>query len=98
GLRRKGIRIVSCPRCGRASFDSQGFLASVEQDLLGINKDLTVAIMGCQVNGPGEAKSADIAITGIGNAIFLYVKGELVRKVSVDEAKSALLEAIEDAE
>jgi (E)-4-hydroxy-3-methylbut-2-enyl-diphosphate synthase len=97
GLRKKGIRIVSCPRCGRASFDSQGFLASVERELLTIDKDLTVAIMGCQVNGPGEAKSADIAITGIGNAIFLYEGGKLVRKVGADEAKAALLEAVRNA-
>lgn len=81
GMRKKGIRIVSCPRCGRHSFDSQGFLASVEQELLTIDKDLTVAIMGCQVNGPGEAKSADLAITGLGNSIFLYEKkGKLVKK------------------
>lgn len=98
GLRRKGIRIVSCPRCGRHSFDSQGFLKSVESELLIIDKDLTVAIMGCQVNGPGEAKAADLAITGIGNSIFLYEKGILVRKVSKEEAKDALLEAIEHAE
>lgn len=98
GLRKRGIRIVSCPRCGRSSFDSQGFLASVEQDLLSIDRDLTVAIMGCQVNGPGEAKGADIAITGIGNAIFLYQGGELVRKVAPDEARDAFLEAVRNAE
>lgn len=98
GLRKKGIRIVSCPRCGRASFDSQGFLAQVERELLSIDKDLTVAIMGCQVNGPGEAKAADIAVTGIGNSIFLYEKGELVKKITQQQAKAALLEAIEHAE
>ncbi len=98
GLRKKGIRIVSCPRCGRHSFDSMGFLASVEEDLLAIDKDLTVAIMGCQVNGPGEAKAADVAITGIGNAIFLYEKGELSKKITAEEAKDALLEAIRNAE
>ncbi|MDC7230923.1 MAG: flavodoxin-dependent (E)-4-hydroxy-3-methylbut-2-enyl-diphosphate synthase [Sphaerochaetaceae bacterium] len=97
GMRKKGIRIVSCPRCGRHSFDSQGFLASVEQDLLTIDKDLTVAIMGCQVNGPGEAKAADLAITGLGNSIFLYEKGKLVKKVTQQEAKAALMEAIEHA-
>lgn len=97
GMRKKGIRIVSCPRCGRHSFDSQGFLASVEQELLTIDKDLTVAIMGCQVNGPGEAKAADLAITGLGNSIFLYEKGKLVKKVTQQEAKAALLEAIEHA-
>ncbi|NCC64353.1 MAG: 4-hydroxy-3-methylbut-2-en-1-yl diphosphate synthase [Spirochaetia bacterium] len=96
-MRNKGIRVVSCPRCGRHSFDSQGFLASVESDLLGIDKELTVAIMGCQVNGPGEAKAADIAITGIGNSIFLYEKGKLIRKVALQDAKAALLEAIEHA-
>ncbi|ADY13268.1 flavodoxin-dependent (E)-4-hydroxy-3-methylbut-2-enyl-diphosphate synthase [Sphaerochaeta globosa] len=98
GLRKKGIRIVSCPRCGRHSFDSQGFLQSIESELLTIDKDLTVAIMGCQVNGPGEAKSADLAITGIGNSIFLYEKGTLVKKVTQQQAKAALLEAIEHAE
>lgn len=98
GLRKKGIRVVSCPRCGRHSFDSQGFLASVEQELATIQKDLTVAIMGCQVNGPGEAKAADIAITGIGNSVFLYEKGELSKKVEPNEAKAALMEAIAHAE
>ncbi|HBO35715.1 MAG TPA: 4-hydroxy-3-methylbut-2-en-1-yl diphosphate synthase [Sphaerochaeta sp.] len=97
GLRKKGIRVVSCPRCGRHSFDSQGFLQSIEADLLTIDKDLTVAIMGCQVNGPGEAKAADLAITGIGNSIFLYEKGVLVKKVTQQDAKAALLEAIEHA-
>lgn len=97
GLRNKGIRIVSCPRCGRHSFDSQGFLKSVEQDLMTIDKDLTVAIMGCQVNGPGEASHADIAITGIGKHVFLYEKGTLSREVPVDGAREALLEAIANA-
>lgn len=98
GLRKGGIRIVSCPRCGRHSFDSQGFLHSIEKDLMSVQKDLTVAIMGCQVNGPGEAKHADIAITGIGRDIFLYEKGKLVRKVSLQEAREAVLEAVSNAE
>lgn len=94
GLRRGGIRIVSCPRCGRCSFDTQGFLASVEQELLTIDKDLTVAIMGCQVNGPGEAKHSDIAITGLGTKVFLYKHGVLAREVKREDAKKALFEAI----
>lgn len=94
GLRNKGIRIISCPRCGRNSFDSIGFLKQVEPDLLKINKNISVAIMGCQVNGPGEAKSADFAITGIGNKVFLYKKGKLSLEVDVENAKEALLEAI----
>jgi len=94
GLRKRGIRIVSCPRCGRCSFDSQAFLASVEQELLEMDKDLTVAIMGCQVNGPGEAKHSDIAITGIGRSVFLYKKGKLMREVKKEDAKKAFFEAI----
>lgn len=98
GLRKGGVRIVSCPRCGRHSFDSQTFLQSIEKELLTVTKDLTIAIMGCQVNGPGEAKHADIAITGIGRDIFLYEKGELVRKVGLEEAREAVLEAVRNAE
>ena len=98
GLRKGGIRIVSCPRCGRHSFDSQAFLQSIEKELMTVQKDLTVAIMGCQVNGPGEAKHADIAITGIGREIFLYEKGKLVRKVKLEEAREAVLEAVRNAE
>ena len=94
GLRDKGVRIISCPRCGRNSFDSIGFLKDIEQDLLKINKNISVAIMGCQVNGPGEAKAADFAITGIGNKVFLYKKGKLSLEVDYQNAKSALLEAI----
>ncbi|MGD1820733.1 MAG: (E)-4-hydroxy-3-methylbut-2-enyl-diphosphate synthase [Pleomorphochaeta sp.] len=94
GLREKGVRIISCPRCGRNSFDSIGFLKTVEKDLLTIDKDISVAIMGCQVNGPGEAKEADFAITGIGNKVFLYKKGKLSLEVDVNDAKQALLEAI----
>ncbi|MDD7270638.1 MAG: flavodoxin-dependent (E)-4-hydroxy-3-methylbut-2-enyl-diphosphate synthase [Spirochaetales bacterium] len=96
GLRKGGIRIVSCPRCGRHSFDSQGFLSKVENRLLAINKDITVAIMGCQVNGPGEAKHADVAVTGIGNSTFIYKNGELLTKVTNDDAEKALFDTIEE--
>lgn len=95
-LRTGGIRIVSCPRCGRHSFDSQGFLHQVERRLLQIDKPLTVAIMGCQVNGPGEAAHADIAITGIGRKVFLYKKGKLFREVTSLEAEEALFAVLEE--
>ena len=96
GLRKGGVRIVSCPRCGRHSFDSQGFLQKVENRLLSINKDITVAIMGCQVNGPGEAKNADVAITGIGNSTFIYKNGELYKKVTFEDGEKALFDLIEE--
>lgn len=94
GLRKGGVRIVSCPRCGRHSFDSQGFLKQVENRLLTVGKDITVAIMGCQVNGPGEAKNADVAITGIGRKVFLYYQGQLYKDVDIEHAESELFDLI----
>ena len=96
GLETNGIRIVSCPRCGRASFDSQAFLKRIQHKLLEFDAPLTVAIMGCQVNGPGEAAHADIAITGIGNRVYLYEKGVLVKEVTTDTAEAVLLARIEE--
>lgn len=96
GLRKSGVRIVACPRCGRHTFDSHGFLMRVQPRLLSIDKDITVAIMGCTVNGPGEAKGADFAVTGFGRKIFLYRNGENFAKVdSPAEAESILFDEIE---
>ncbi len=96
GLETNGIRVVSCPRCGRASFDSQAFLKKIQHRLMQIDAPLTVAIMGCQVNGPGEAAHADIAITGIGNKVYLYEKGILVREVTADSAEDVLFSRLEE--
>ena len=94
GLRKGGVRIVSCPMCGRKSFDSQSFLASVQDDILATGKNICVAIMGCQVNGPGEAKGADVAVSGIGNKVYLYRNGEIFKEVSAESAKRELLDLI----
>ena len=96
GLRKGGVKIISCPMCGRKSFDSQGFLKEVEADLLATGKDITVAIMGCQVNGPGEAKGADLAVAGIGNKVYLYKNGEIFKQVEAKQAKDELLKAVEE--
>ncbi len=96
GRERGGIRVVSCPRCGRASFDSQAFLKKIQHRLLQIPADLTVAIMGCQVNGPGEALHADLAITGIGNRIYFYEKGVLVQEVTAETAEAVLFARLEE--
>jgi len=96
GLETSGIRIVSCPRCGRSSFDSQGFLKKIEPRLLEIQTPLTVAIMGCQVNGPGEAAMADIALTGMAGRIYLYEKGKLVKEIAEAEAEEVLFERIRE--
>lgn len=96
GMRKGGMKIVSCPMCGRCSFNSQGFLKEVEHELLATGKDLCVAIMGCQVNGPGEAKGADLAVTGIGNKVYLYKHGEVFKEIEACNAKEELLKAIAD--
>jgi (E)-4-hydroxy-3-methylbut-2-enyl-diphosphate synthase len=96
GIEKGGVNLISCPKCGRSTFDSSGFVKKIEHKLFAIQSDLTVAIMGCQVNGPGEAASADIAITGIGNKVFLYVKGKLVKEVVESEAEEVLFQYIQE--
>lgn len=98
GFRKGGMKIVSCPMCGRCSFNSQGFLKEVEHELLASGKDICVAIMGCQVNGPGEAKGADLAVTGIGNKVYLYRKGEIFKQIDAAHAREELLKAVADYE
>lgn len=95
GERKRGIRIIACPRCGRCSFDSQALIAAVQPALLAMDKEMTVAVMGCVVNGPGEAKNADIAISGLGNEVMLYKKGEVLCTVDKDKAAQALMDAVE---
>jgi len=96
GIEKGGVNLISCPKCGRSTFDSSGFVKKIEHKLFAIHSDITVAIMGCQVNGPGEAASADIAITGIGNKVFLYVKGKLVKEVLESEAEEVLFQYIQE--
>lgn len=96
GLKKGGVRLVSCPRCGRHTFDSRGMVERLQPRLMALDKDITVAVMGCQVNGPGEAKDADYALTGIGKKAFLYAKGVLIKEVTEENAEEALFEAIEN--
>ena len=83
GKRQGGIRLVSCPRCGRNGFDVHGFVARWQHRLFAEKKDLTVAVMGCVVNGPGEGKFADIGITGAENVILLFKRGVIVQRIDV---------------
>lgn len=92
---RRGVNIVSCPRCGRASFDTHAFLERAQDWLYRLDRDVTVAVMGCVVNGPGEARHADIGITGAGNTVIIFRKGEIVRRVTPDEAFEAFREELE---
>ncbi len=94
GLRRGGIEVVSCPTCGRTKIDLIGLANQVEQMVADIPLDIKVAVMGCAVNGPGEAKEADIGIAGgIGEGLLIK-KGEIVRKVPEEELLSVLREEL----
>ncbi len=90
-----GVRIVSCPTCGRTKIDLIGLANKVEKLCESVDKNITVAVMGCIVNGPGEAKEADIGIAGGMGTAILFRKGKEIRKVSEDEALSALKEEID---
>ena len=90
GLRKGGIEVVSCPTCGRTKIDLIGLANKVEQMVADIPLDIKVAVMGCVVNGPGEAKEADIGIAGgIGEGLLIK-KGEIVKKVKEEELLDTL--------
>lgn len=94
GLRRDGPELISCPTCGRTNIDLIPLAEEVERRLEGVQKPITVAVMGCSVNGPGEASAADVGIAG-GNGIgILFRKGEIVRTVPQEELVDALMELI----
>lgn len=96
GIRTKGVNIVSCPKCGRAVFDQDnGFVQEIEDFLYTIDKDFSVAIMGCPVNGPGEAKEADLGITGTGSSVLLFRKGKILKTVDKEQLLTTLKEEID---
>ncbi len=95
GLRNDGIKFVSCPTCGRTKIDLIGLAKEVEERLANEDKDITVAIMGCVVNGPGEAREADIGIAGGDGCGLIFKKGEIFKKVAESELLSELLAEIE---
>ncbi len=94
GLRKDAVNIVSCPTCGRKGMDVEALVKEVEQRLKGVELPITVAIMGCVVNGPGEAKQADVGIAGGGTAGALFRHGILVRRVPKEQLLDALMEEI----
>ena len=98
GLKKGGVRFVSCPTCGRTEIDLIGLAHEVEDKLRGMDRDITVAVMGCVVNGPGEAREADYGVAGGRGCGLLFKKGEIVRKVPESELCSALMELIESGE
>lgn len=96
GLRRGGIEVVSCPTCGRTQIDLIGLANRVEDMVADIPLDLKVAVMGCVVNGPGEAREADIGIAGGKGEGILIKKGEVIKKVPEDQLLAALREELQN--
>jgi (E)-4-hydroxy-3-methylbut-2-enyl-diphosphate synthase len=96
GLRREGVNIVSCPTCGRTQIDLIGLVNQVDEALKDCQKPITVAVMGCVVNGPGEAREADIGIAGGDGCGMIFEKGVQVEKLPFDQLLPALLKRIEN--
>lgn len=95
GFKKGGVNIVSCPTCGRTKIDLISLANKTEKALENVNKDITVAVMGCVVNGPGEAKEADIGIAGGDGCGIIFKKGEILRKVDEKDLFDELIKEIE---
>lgn len=95
GLRRFGVQFISCPTCGRTRIDLISLAKQAEERLKGCHKPITVAIMGCVVNGPGEAREADIGIAGGEGVGLIFKKGEIIRKVPEECLLDELMKEIE---
>lgn len=94
GLLKDGIEIISCPTCGRTNINLISLVEEAERRLEGINKNISVAIMGCAVNGPGEAREADIGIAGGNGNGLLFKKGKIIKKVKEEELLEELIKEI----
>lgn len=95
GLRRDGPELISCPTCGRTKVDLISIAQEVERRLEGVKKPITVAVMGCTVNGPGEASAADVGIAGGDGVGLLFCRGEIVKKVPQEALVDELFALIE---
>ncbi len=94
-IRQRGVNVISCPTCGRTEIDIISLAQEVERRLAGIKEPLTVAVMGCVVNGPGEAREADVGIAGGKGIGLLFKHGEIIRKLSEAELADALVREAE---
>jgi len=96
GLRRRGVELISCPTCGRTQVDLIPVAEEVERRLLHVDVPLQVAVMGCAVNGPGEAREADVGICGGKTHWLLFRKGQVIRKLKPQEAVEVLVKEVEE--
>ncbi|MBR4695154.1 MAG: flavodoxin-dependent (E)-4-hydroxy-3-methylbut-2-enyl-diphosphate synthase, partial [Selenomonadaceae bacterium] len=95
GLREYGPTLIACPTCGRTSIDLPAIAAKVEEKLAGIKEPIEVAVMGCVVNGPGEARTADVGIAGGKGEGLVFRKGEIIRKVPEEALVDELFKEID---
>ena len=95
GVRKEGPELISCPTCGRTQIDLIGLANEVEERLKAVDKPITVAVMGCVVNGPGEASAADVGLAGGVGEGLLFKKGEIIKKVPQDKLVDELFRLIE---
>lgn len=91
GLRKRGVEIISCPTCGRTQINLINLAEQVEEKLQGLDKPIKVAVMGCAVNGPGEAREADVGIAGGKGVGLIFRKGEIIRQVPEDKLLEELM-------
>lgn len=96
GVRKEGPELISCPTCGRTRIDLIGLAQQVEERLQAVTKPITVAVMGCVVNGPGEASAADVGIAGGDGVGLLFRRGEIVKKVPQEQLVDELFQMIEE--
>jgi (E)-4-hydroxy-3-methylbut-2-enyl-diphosphate synthase len=96
GLTRRGVEVISCPTCGRTEIDIVRIADEVERRLVGLDIPITVAVMGCEVNGPGEAKEADVGIAGGRGVGLVFRSGKVIKKVKEADLVNALMEEIEN--
>ena len=94
GLRRFGARVISCPTCGRTESDIESLALKTEEMLKDVNKPITAAVMGCVVNGPGEAREADIGIAMGQSGAVMFKNGVVYKRLSLDEAEHVFLEEL----
>jgi len=95
GRRKGGVTIISCPRCGRQGFDVHSFVSRWQNTLMSMDKNITVAVMGCVVNGPGEGKHADLGIAGAGGKAIIFKHGQIVRTIDEKDADKVFKEELE---
>lgn len=95
GLKGDGVTLISCPKCGRSGFDTHVFVEKIQYAIQEIQVPITIAVMGCAVNGPGEAAHADIGITGIGNEVFIFRKGSIICRIPKEKAEETFMRELQ---